>query len=240
MVLNQSPLVEAVFEVGFKRDIIEFDPTLAGLFYSKIKDEFNHKKEIPNVEFEITDEDGVERKINSTLTRFNNDLGYYIQLTNDYIVFNKTKPNINWLALKDNILDKLGLYVDINKNQNISICSLKYLNVIEIPIGQKFEDNFSFALPIPLGQNYQSIQGFTSFVDFEVNGLLAKLKVRSLMPKDKTTNQVLMEITMSTTESFEYDNTYISDFLKKAHDLICDVFKDSLTQTLYEKYEKSN
>ena len=120
MELKKSPLVEAVFQLAFAHDFGEYDPTLPGLFYTTIKDKFPHKKEIPNFRYDIIDNEGGEKSVTATLSRFSDDNGNHIQITKDYIVFNKIRPSIQWEVLKENILSNVGNFINVNNgNTNV-------------------------------------------------------------------------------------------------------------------------
>ncbi|AZI27037.1 TIGR04255 family protein [Pedobacter sp. G11] len=239
MNLEKSPLVEALFEVAFKDESKEYDPTLPGLFYSKIESDFPEKSEVSNFEYWVETKDGARRKITAPLSRFSNSDGSIIQLTKDFIVFNKIAPNINWLSLKDSILEKLEQFIQVNKNQNIISYSLKYFNIIEIPTDEAMEDNFTFSLSFPKNINYK-LNGFLSKVHFETDGMMVRMNIESLESESEDSNAIALELIVTGNEEFAYNKEVLSEWLKEAHDLICRVFIESLNVKLKEKYGDKN
>jgi len=235
MELKKSPLVEAVFQLAFAHDFGEYDPTLPGLFYSTIKERFKHKKEIPNFKYEIIDNDGTEKSVTATLSRFSDDDGNHIQITKDYIVFNKIRPSIHWEILKENILSNVGNFIDVNNgNNDVGFCSLRYVNVIEVAIGKNNKDYFNISLPIPKGEDFSKIKLFNNLIEFDYKGTHAKLEFRTVSPTD-THHRTLLEIAIMKTDGFEYSNDIIEKWLIEAHQYICEIFSESVNVKLLDQ-----
>ncbi len=238
MNFEQSPLVEALLEVSFKYDHKPYDPTLAGLFYAKVGEDFTEKIEVPDFEYTFLQADGSSKKVNSPLTRFKNDGGHMIQFTKDLIIFNKTKPKVNWIELKTSVLKSLKHFVEVNKNQTITTFKLNYLNLIEVEKEICFSDIFNFKLPVPSNVKYDGVNGFDISTHFKLNDLFCSVNVETISSEKPEINRALFEISvLMSQDDEEFDSEKIEQWMDSAHASICEIFADHLTPQQLEKYK---
>ena len=237
MNLKHSPLVEALYEVTFEHKFEEYDPTLPGLFFAKVSDQFIDKKEIVGFEYEITDNDGNTRTIKNPYTRFNDNKGNFIQFTKDLIFFNKVEPKINWLDFKKNIVTNLEKYIEVNQNNVKSFSCLRFVNIIKVPVDDLMSDYLTFSHAIPGNEKFSEVKNFHYQTSFTYEGSYAKIEVKSISQSTDGENRLMLEISVEEEANVTYDREQENKWLQTSHDKILEIFKNCLTEKSKDRYE---
>ncbi len=146
-VYSEPPIVEAICEFRFSSDT-EWDLTVPGLVYDRIKKHFPKKSQhqIQNVEIKQEEEE-IKQIVNvDTRSAFStNDKKVLVQLGKRLLAINQLKPYKSWEKFNAKIDIALKTLLSIVEIKGVQRIGLRYTNRIDIP-GEyvKLEDYFNF------------------------------------------------------------------------------------------------
>lgn len=158
-----EPIIEAVCEFRLPPDS-NWDLTIPGLIYEKIKDEFPHKEQRLFQDAEtIKQPQGIQHKLstNERILFFTDNRKVFIQVGRHLLAINSLKPYPSWDQFKPKIEKAFKSLIDtiaVNEFQRIG---LRYINLIQIP-GQTIDLDKNFEFRPFLGTNLP--QNMTNFV----------------------------------------------------------------------------
>jgi len=144
---SEPPIVEAICEFRFSSDT-EWDLTIPGLVYDRIKEHFPKKSQhqIQNVEIKQEEEE-IKQIVNlDTRIAFStNDKKVLVQLGKRLLAINQLKPYRSWKKFNEKIDIALKALLSIVEIKGVQRIGLRYTNRIDIP-GEyvKLEDYFNF------------------------------------------------------------------------------------------------
>jgi uncharacterized protein (TIGR04255 family) len=143
---KNPPVVEALCEINFCNS--NWDSTIPGLFFEKIKNKYPKRKEINRTEINFKlSKDLASSEFKNTNPRIkfiNNDNSGLVQIEKDLIVINQLKPYSSFENLKPIIIDVAGLYKSLTKPAGIKGINLRYINKITVPVDNfKMDDYFN-------------------------------------------------------------------------------------------------
>lgn len=143
------PLVEAVCEFRFTPDT-QWDMTIPGLVYEKLKDEFPRREQRLFQEIElIQGPDGLQRQIRTSerIVFLMEDRKTFVQIGPRLLAINCLAPYPTWAGFKPKIVKAFEALMDTTDVKGLQRVGLRYINLIEIPSSQiKLEDYFQFYL----------------------------------------------------------------------------------------------
>ena len=141
------PVVEAVCEFRFSQDT-DWDLTIPGLLYEKVKGDFPTKRQKLLHEVEIaagSAEVGPVTRSSERIWFLTSDERAFIQLAPRLLAVNSLRPYPSWQGFRpmvEKALEALAETADLPAVQRIG---LRYINRIEIPSAEvQLEDYFSF------------------------------------------------------------------------------------------------
>ncbi len=239
---KNPPVVEALCEFQFISDK-EWDLTLPGLIYEKVKGNFPEKKQQIGigVQFRPT-EKGFEHKVGPAPPRIQfhkEDKTALIQVAPDLLVVNQLKPYPTWDKFKAMILKNFKTYKEITQLRGLKKIELKYINILEFDKKIELKDYFQFYPFVP--RNLPQLQdSFLDRVEFpDENGKERLiLTLASVVPKKPDILSILLDLdyVMATPEYVSLDN--VSEWLEKAHEKIEVAFEASITNRTRERFNK--
>jgi uncharacterized protein (TIGR04255 family) len=240
---KNPPIVEALCEFQFISDQ-QWDLTLPGLIYEKVKDEFPDKQQQSgiSVQFQPT-EKGLEHKIEPAPPRIQfhrKDKSALIQVVPDLLVINQLKPYPTWNEFKPMILKNFQIYQEVAHPKGFRRIGLRYINIVEfdkLPI--ELKDYFQFYPFIPEGLP-QIHDSFVNRVEFpyEEGKERLILTLATVIPNKPNVLSILLDLdyVMATPEYIPLDG--VSNWLEKAHEEIEKAFEACFTDEARKIFEE--
>lgn len=149
---KNPPVVEALCEIFFAGS--QWDSTLPGLFFERVKNDYPRKKELEQigVEFNVSKDIQGPRVMrgNQRIQFIKSDGSQLVQIEKDLLVINQLRPYPRFEDWKP-IIDKMaGIYMDLAKPNNIKRIGVRYINRVIIPSDKfKMEDYFCLYPEVP-------------------------------------------------------------------------------------------
>ncbi len=142
LILRKDPLIEAVCE--FHLDAPDWDWTVPGVVYGRIKDRFGEKREAPHVNFQVEQTaEGINPSVQTSVGRMqfhNRDKRQLVQVGPQHFSVHQFKPYGGWPDFKALIEEVLTDYQSVAPFKAIRAMSLRYTNQIQLPAANiKFE-----------------------------------------------------------------------------------------------------
>jgi len=129
------PVVEALCEIFFLDS--HWDPTIPGIFYDRIKDEFPVKGELKQMDVEIqvgSGEAATRMAPAEARGRFSSpDRSKVVQVGRDLVVVNQLRPYPHFDAWRPRVMSMVRLYTELAKPKAISRIGVRYINRIVVP-----------------------------------------------------------------------------------------------------------
>lgn len=230
---RNPPVVEALCEIFFSDS--QWDSTLPGVFYEKIKDDYPRKKELQQIGVEVSvSKETQASKVSRGNTRiqfFNKDGSQLIQVEKDLLVVNQLRPYPKFEEWKPVVDKMLDVYWRLARPKGIKRIGTRYINKIAIPAATfKMEDYFGLYPEVP--KSLSDIHG----------RFMMRLEIP---PKNKGHNLVITfgtSVADSPGTSAELLDIYdiyapaellsadsIDRYIEKAHENILMAFENSIT-----------
>lgn len=133
---RNPPLIEAVCEFRFTSQQ-DWDWTIPGLIYPRIRDQFPIKRQQKLVEFHaVASGPDQVSQVGGPVDRLqfhSEDESAIVQLGPNLLAVNQLRPYRNWTAFKKLITEQLGIYVETVVPDAISRIGLRYIDRVELP-----------------------------------------------------------------------------------------------------------
>lgn len=129
---RKPPIVEAVCEFRF-RSTREWDWTIPGLIYDRIKSEFPEKRQQKSFEVSIAPVEGKITEVGGGLSKMQflrSDGSAMVQLGPDLLAINVYPPYPQWENFEALINNHLALYAGIAEPAGVKRIGLRYINKI--------------------------------------------------------------------------------------------------------------
>lgn len=157
---KNPPIIEALCEFRFIPSQ-EWDLTIPGLIYEKVKKLFPMREQQLGIGFKLDkSEKGINYQIEPGPPRiqfFKKNKETLIQLSPNLLSINQLKPYQSWKKFKPMILDSFQKYKEVSNPKDFQRIGLRYINRIDIDsVSIEFEKyfNLSFRIPEKLPQDY--------------------------------------------------------------------------------------
>ncbi len=149
---KNPPVVEALCEIFF--DGSQWDSTLPGLFFDRIKNEYPKKKELEQIGVEVNVSKDVQGsrvlRGNQRIQFMKNDGSQLVQVERDLLVVNQLRPYPRFEDWKPKIDAMLAIYKELAKPNSIKRIGVRYINRVVIPSDKfKMEDYFCLYPEVP-------------------------------------------------------------------------------------------
>lgn len=151
-VYTYPPVIEALCEIMFAGS--QWDSTIPGLFFEKIKDTYPKKKELDTIEAEVTLSKDVQgsrfANVGKRMQFVREDGSQMVQVEKDLLVVNQLRPYQSFEQWKQVVDSMLPLYIDLTHPTGIKKVGVRYINKIVIPADRyRMEDYFSLYPQVP-------------------------------------------------------------------------------------------
>lgn len=199
---SNAPLIEALCEFHFAPNQ-NWDWTIPGLVYSKVKPDYPDKQEQQTIQFGV----GVGQPFPSSppgISRvqfLRKDRSALIQIGPHFLGVNHLRPYPGWDEFRKMILKNLDIYAEIAQPTNVLRAGLRYINKIEIPEPEEGRldnlDDFLKARPgVPQGLQQNPIQQFIQRVEIPMEESQGVLLLQSgSLPQDRPGyNPVILDL----------------------------------------------
>ena len=240
---KRPPVVEALCEFQFIPGG-QWDQTLPGLIYVRVKKDFPVKKQQIGVGIHIQPtQQGIEHKIEPAPPRIQflkEDQSALIQIAPFLLVVNQLKPYIEWVAFKEMVLKNFEIYREVVPVKGFKRIRLRYINVVEFDREEiELEDYFQFYPNIPEGLP-QPHGPFLSRVTFPYEDAKEDLIVTlaTVTPGKYNGISILLDLdyVMGTPEFIPLEG--IRTWLDQAHERIEEAFEGCITDRARAMFEE--
>jgi uncharacterized protein (TIGR04255 family) len=243
---NNPPLVEAFCQFNFEQDT-DWDGTIPGMIYSKVKNEgFPIKRQVEpiSIEFEISKTPIQTQKIRPNVERMRflsiNETSL-IQTGPYFLAINVVKPYPSWEVFKSLIIKGLNIYREVAEPNTLSSVALRYINHINLKKNSvELEDYFDFRPQIgsKLPKDYGPISLTVQFPYNEDTDILQMQLVHILL--DPNSLSYSLDLTYTHIKPGELDFAQIPDWLEEAHNSLESAFEGSITDNTRKLFDKES
>ncbi|MDP2929843.1 MAG: TIGR04255 family protein [Candidatus Omnitrophota bacterium] len=149
---KNPPVVEALCEIFF--DGSQWDSTLPGLFFDRIKNNYPKKKELDQIGVEVNVFKNIQGsrvfRGNQRIQFIKNDGSQLVQVEKDLLVVNQLRPYPRFEYWKPTIDAMLAIYKELAMPNSIKRIGIRYINRVVIPSDKfKMEDYFCLYPKVP-------------------------------------------------------------------------------------------
>jgi uncharacterized protein (TIGR04255 family) len=131
---ERPPVVEALCEIVFEGS--EWDSTIPGLFYERIRERFPEKADVPSagLELGIAEQQATARVHVGPRVRFMTaERSLVVQLERDLLVVNQLQPYPRFDVWRPVVLEMLQLYRELVRPKMVRRMGVRYLNQMAAP-----------------------------------------------------------------------------------------------------------
>ncbi|MCS6804917.1 MAG: TIGR04255 family protein [Blastocatellia bacterium] len=240
---RKPPVIEALCEIYFAGS--NWDETIPGAFYERVKSDFPQKRQRTIQEAQITL--GLEhatagvRQLPPWMQFLSNQKHRMIQLARDLLVLNQLAPYPHFEEWEPDVFRALSLYRELAQPERLSHLGLRYINRIEIPGGQiHMEDYFTIYpnLPPRLGKMHgafvvrvevpQPDDGHVVVITFGTGGPPSA---------PEPVQQFVLDFYDRVVINIAIEEEAIRKEIRRAHENIVVAFEDSITDKLRALFE---
>ena len=252
LILRKDPIIEAVCE--FQLDAPDWDWTVPGVVWKRIKEEFPEKREAPHINFSIEERpDGVHPSAQTVMNRmqfWSRDEKQLMQVGPQHFSVHQFKPYTGWPIFKAHIENMLEAYEEEAPFRAIKAMSLRYVNQIQLPQETGKFEHILKALPhIPNSEDEIWVNWFQQ-VEILKPELNAILGVRSgHFPQVPDSQEPPLPVTTNAVQFLMFDLMFahvgveplnrssVSEWLEMAHDHIETMFFNSIVDEHLQNFE---
>ncbi|HEX9722509.1 MAG TPA: TIGR04255 family protein [Candidatus Paceibacterota bacterium] len=182
------PVIEAVCEFRFD-PASEWDPTIPGLLYDELKNDFPVKKSAKIQEFTLTTDVKANRQQTDfhvrERVRFLKEANLFVQVDENLLAVNHLKPYSSWGEFSPKIMKAFEAYKDVANPKGIQRIGVRYVNQIEIPEFDtgKLEEYFNFRVELEESLKKEEFGGVMAGVVFRFQDARDQAKI--VLSEDK-------------------------------------------------------
>lgn len=234
---ENSPIIEAVCEFQLSSDS-QWDLTVHGFIYEKVKDVYKNKEERRIREVELTNiPEGLKQKvsIHERTLFLTDDKKTFIQIGQKLLAINRLAPYQTWKEFKPEIDRAFIAMTNTVEVKGLQRIGLRYINKIEIPSKTIDLDKY-FEFKPSLGKNLSQITfesfviGFVvSFFDGRDSCKVQLTSVESAQP-DKCAFILDLDYYLAKPQTVSKDETLV--WVENAHQKVEDIFEGCITDSL--------
>jgi len=238
---NNPPVVEALCEVFF--DGSQWDSTLPGLFFDRIKGDYPKKKELEQIGVEISvskDTQGSRVSRGNQRIQFIKDDGsQLVQIEKDLLVVNQLRPYPRFEDWKPTIDKMITLYAELARPNNVKRLGVRYINRIIIPSDKfKMEDYFCLYPEVP--QSLGAMHG-KFMMRLEIppknKGHLLVVTFGTAPAESPEISAVMFDLYNICTMSTPASSVHVDKCTMEAHENIETAFEKSITDKARSLFE---
>jgi uncharacterized protein (TIGR04255 family) len=150
---------------------------------------------------------------------------------------NRLKPYTGWDSLLPRVLELWDTYVSIAKPEHVSRIALRYINRLDVPVGQGADfSTYLRAAPEVPAELPQAVSGFHTVVTIvdQDQGTMANISQQLLQSSPLA---IMLDIDAYSNGPFSADRESIKPVLERLRDFKNRIFFESLTETTLRLYE---
>ena len=243
---ENPPVVESLCDFDFDIDG-ELDANIPGLFYNAVGSKYPIKKNPLIVSVELNHDYTSAKSTKGNITQFwSEDEKSLLQVDLNKLIVNKLSPYGNWDAFQFVILENLKAYLPIAKAKKIKTITLRYINVIEIPLLNKAEDSQDYKEKIDLhdyvnwfpsfSEEFPPMSGVNLQIEFPYKEQNCTLIIHTgnIYEPRKDVFSFLLDLSCISTTSMEANEIVVRDWLNGAHTTIATAFENLITDRCRE------
>lgn len=239
---KNPPVVEALCEIFF--DGSQWDSTLPGLFFERIKNDYPQKKELEQIGLEVKVSKDVQgSKVlrgNQRIQFIKNDGSQLVQVEKDLLVINQLIPYPRFEDWKPKIDAMLAIYKELAKPNSIKRIGVRYINRVVIPADKfKMEDYFCLYPEVP--QSLGAMHG-KFMMRLEIppkhKGHLLVITFATAPAESPEVSAEMFDLYNICTMPASASSAQIDECIMEAHENIEMAFENSITdktRTLFEE-----
>lgn len=232
---SNSPILEAVCEFRFTGD---WDNTIPGMFFSKIRNKYPIKntKDFIEVDFRTPEKkkSNFQPRKNQIMQFTNSKKNSMVSVGNNTLSVHIIKDYTTWSDYQPIIIDNFNKYLEIAKPKEIQRIGLRYINRLNIPKKEiKIEDYFSYYINIPKGVN-QDISSFLANTRLFYNEDIDRMQINlfSIEKKEQESDKFvsfILDIDYWMAQPNAINNKGVLEWLNLANNNIYNAFEKVLT-----------
>ncbi len=234
---RKPPLIEALCEFGFQETGIPSNIIL-GKLYEQIEDEFPTIETHRGIDVESEDDTPSPAIVMEERTRFvNRDGTRLIQVGPGLLVANQLKPYKDYQSFRAFIQRTMDVYYKVARPEGLRHIGLRYINRVEMRLGQPLEEVFHIGFSIPdifetFPDPYLLRMEFTYCE--ERDNLVIMLATAP--PEENSLNAVILDFDYVLVRPDEIGEGLLK-WMDEAHERIEDAFHACLTESVLDSFE---
>lgn len=232
------PVIEAICEFRLTPDT-NWDITIPGLFYEKVKEHFPHREQRIVQEIEvIQDSQSLQQQLRTSerILLFAENRSLLIQLGPRLLVVNALKPYPTWAGFKPKIEEAFGALSTTIELKGLQRVGLRYINRIEMPLPQLDLARY-FQFYLYLGPNLpQNTDNFFAWADFVYADGRDRCRVQLKSVPDHIA--VILDIDYFLSKEKGVPETEAINWIEEAHNRVEEVFEGCVTDQLRDLFQE--
>jgi uncharacterized protein (TIGR04255 family) len=238
---KNPPFVEAVCEFRLTQDT-QWDLTVPGLFYERVKHDFPHREQRVIQEFGVTlDPEGLQQAIRATerVMMFAPDRKMLVQLGPRLLVINALKPYPTWQGFKPRIEMAWKALQEVVEVKGLERIGLRYINRIEFP-SQAVEREEYFEFYPFIGRRLpQQVASFHAIAEFRYTDDRDRCRVQLVAAAGtEARTAVILDIDYFVARPRAVDVSHGLNWVEEAHSQVEEVFEGCITDRLRAMFEE--
>ena len=249
-VLRKDPLIEVVCE--FHLDVPDWDWTIPGLVYKRIKDRFPHKVESPHINFHIEQTpQGVQPSAQASIGRmqfWGDEREKLVQIGPEQLSIHQLKPYSGWPNFKALVEQVLSEYENEAPFRAIRRIILRYINRLPLPDTPHKIENMVRVMPqIPDSTNQLWASWFQQVEILQPQNNASLLLRSGHLPKPPPANNnsnsvadtehIVLDLMFAHADNQPIEREAVSQWLEMAHNEIEALFFKSLQPEYLKTFE---
>lgn len=241
-ILHQNPILEAV--CSFSLDAPDWDMTVPGLVYSKIRDRYPRKAEAPQINFKVEQTpEGINPSVETAVGRmqfWGQENQTLVQIGPGHLSVHQLKPYSNWEIFKRQIESVLHDYETQAPFQAINAMSLRYINRLPWPEGRvQIEELLRVVPQIPDSRDqiwnswYQQVE----ILKPELKGALVVRSGHFGAVEESGPPSIMLDLAFGHLMGEPFDRDHVSSWLEDAHNVIESMFFASLQENYLQSFK---
>ena len=235
---NNPPVIEALCEFRFEQDA-EWDPTVYGLMYEEIREEFPTRRKARQLTLGLTTGDeSVTQNVRASdrMQYLSHDSKTLVQIAENLLVVNRLAPYESWEQLLPRIASCYEKYVSIVSPKRVARIGLRYINRFDLPgPSVELEDYFEFrpylGPDLPDDHGPFSLSVFLPY-DNERDVLKVELGLGGAATADPQIEALVLNLDYFLNVGAQVGAIDVPEWLESAHGRVECTFEACMTQKL--------
>jgi uncharacterized protein (TIGR04255 family) len=226
---TNPPVTEAICEFRIALDT-EWDLTIPGLYYARVRDELpvREQRRIRNVEV-VMAEEGLREEllVRERMHYFTPDLANGVQVGPHLLAVNMLRPYTSWSRFRPRIEHAFRILEDIVEIKSLEGVGLHYINVIEVPEGNADPRKYLSLVP-PLGEILPGRPDSLLIgceIPFEEGRDACRIEITDAIPEKKEGTAFLLDIEYFLSSPNTGPAGNVMTWLDVAHERLVEIFE---------------